>query len=1471
MLRAFNVAFDRLEVKGISIGAGQQIGSLVLEDVNLTLGQSLPAYLNAALAMVVQAKAKAKPGTPQHTELDKREEALKTQLAAALGEKAADEKRLQELEGKDRWNPGSLSADERKELVRLTKRLRSDIGVVAEIGSITLGPLSGAIQSPGVTFKGIHARAKLPNVGILPYAPGYLDDASLIDQFTEGGPSVPTIGQLAKTSEFRLEIDQTQLTSTDPAQPAVVLKADAIPTADALRQEIAALPDIEGNRPIRERLARALDAVVALGEAERRAKDASTDADRFAAAQQVRELTDLAKRLLGTEVGGITFGRITGELDPQGTLSVSLHDIAATNIAGRGFVIDRAAGTASVGLSAGNVDARIDQVKGVTPEALVTQLQPTFGLSGLEVTGIHLPGGSVGRVGLGTLRGSLKTTATGYSVPNLTIDRLEVEQVAMGSPGDGISAEKVWIDGLRMSVEVDVSRTPGGESAVSAARIPTLSITRLGGTSIVMDTKEPDGSTTHVAMLRGTVHDIVGEDILFQPGSAGWQLVKAKGSVDRFEDVGFELAMGALSSRTSVAGTLTTAPKRTSGKPTIRASFVTDDKGGRTVSLKVRDLLLLGTDLTTPDGSLTVRQVKVAADFDSSPEGARANATLSGLVIGPIRWKVGTATLSGKGPLTAASVTLAAVQTPEIPAKGTKAKVPAAWSVTDVVITKLTGDGLTWTDKPLELHLGRSDKAGTGEPPLTIGRVHLRPAKKSFELSSLSVDVEGKLRDKLDVKASLSADFISVDVLKGDRLHAVLKGISGSASLSGDYTGTVSLSGLAGAAIDVGPDAITFGSDDPADSRGLFIEQISADSLDIRTVLGGRRLHLTTTPAGGGLKAGRIDILGLRTKGRIEKRVPPVKGKSPFTKLAFDTFTIDRIVLGGLWIDLPDDDTSIVVQPATGKPADETFIRDLALTPPLGTDPKLLHPDFTVDLETMNIEGTVGIAELGASISANLKKKFSGDVRLTTGPASLFLYAGGGMKVDVANPQLIMKKAAELGLGESVQVGRLGAVRAVYTSATGHLYVEKPYIKDLEYIKLVPGTSRKAVWIKARSVDLTQLDVNLGKGMRVDIPSLDITDAFFSLDLTSDTRRAHNPITDGDEPGQEGIFKDPSPAPGFDPKTIRTAVDHIDGSIEVEIYLRNDKTGPKDIRLGPLIVPIVKGEVDIPTFEKNIKGKISSTHLGGGMIGPNWTGYDIYVRPWFVDFVTEEPILNLHGNQLQLGVYVKNPKNMDKGNDPEGKNRPRGIDWIDFITWDMRPLDVGRAWADKFSLWSAIFDMHEGGTTKAEFAKMSEKDKTEFLEKAAASKITADSLEIRKLDARLSIRNQNAIPIPISSDAAKGSVTLAPDALLNLTVKGGIPAVVTPSARGGTNPGGLALGLDAFKLSAVDLTLYDRGPSPSKGVPGPVTGLSTLRTGVITISDLVNASVTFRDLQHPDRLTGTITKAHAENISWTKY
>jgi len=244
----------------------------------------------------------------------------------------------------------------------------------------------------------------------------------------------------------------------------------------------------------------------------------------------------------------------------------------------------------------------------------------------------------------------------------------------------------------------------------------------------------------------------------------------------------------------------------------------------------------------------------------------------------------------------------------------------------------------------------------------------------------------------------------------------------------------------------------------------------------------------------------------------------------------------------------------------------------------------------------------------------------------------------------------------------------------------------------------------------------------------------------------------------------------------------------------------------------------------------------------------------------------------VHGNQLELGVYIYTTKSAKKGNDPDEKNRPKNKLWRTVLAWDLRAADVALALKNKFSLWSAVFDLHsDPAKSKTEIADMSEDDRKEYEEKKAEGERTLNSLELRRLDADLSIRNDRPIPLTISSEGVSGSLMLSKNALMNLRVNGGVPAVSPPPQRGGTNPGALKFGLDSFGLDSINLTLYDIAPKAKPTDPSVLTGMSGLKTGQIKVDGLKDGSLTFDNLFTPRRLTGTITKAHAENISWTSY
>ncbi len=1466
MLRAFNVSFQSLAVDGISIGSGQQIKSLTLTDVNLSVGRSLPAYLNGALATLRLAKAKLPPGSPQHADLDARIAALTAQIAAveasprvkelrakrakdpdslteterqelAVADKStADEERLRALEGKDRWNPGSLSEDERRQLVELTKRLRSDVGVSAEIGSITLGPLSGNVQAAGVTLKGIHASAKLPNVGILPYAPGYLDDRSLVEQFLAGGPKVPTVGELAKGSAFSLTVESTEILSTDPSQPAVILKAGTLPRAADVQAQLAALPEIEGNKPIRARLAQALDALVALERARGVAALGATEQARATAAQQVRELTDLARRLLGIEIGGLKFGRITGELDPKtGAVTATVHDTEVTGLAGPGFAVDSLKGSVRLSLGAGAVTARPDQLGATAPATLLGQLAPTLGLSDVTATGIHLPQGSIGKAAIGSLSGSLRTTGKGYRIPDLFLSHLELDDIAMGKAGDGITAAKAVVDNLRMDVEVELGQGAAG-STVTAATIHSLSIGAIGGEHVVLDMPQPDG-TIHAELIGGALHDITATDVVFEQGSAGWELVKASGTVGSFADVRYSVLLGALKSRTSVKGTLATAKDAVAAKrPTITASYAR--AGGRAFSLKVADLQALGTDISTPDGKVTIRKVTLAANYQAILEGkdagAKASATLTGLTVGPIDWRAGAARISGAGPIVARKITVAAVYTPAVPAAGKQKAKPAAWSVTDIVITGLEASGLRYRDPPLDLRLGRDDQPATaGKAPLSVGRIHLQPAKNKVQLKDLSVDFGGDLRSSLGVNGHLGIDFLSMELHRDGRVVATVRGVSADVAATGDYTGTLELKGLRGATVDIGPDAIRIGSDDPDDPNGLQIDQLSLSSLKLESAAGGRRFKFSTQANG------RVDLLGIRAKVRIDKWLPGEKhsSASAYKQVAVENLVIDQVNLSAFQIDLPDDDITIVV-PAR-KDTDPPVLRRLQLSGGVGAD-GVYHPEFLFNLETSALEGKLGVDDIALPVSARIKDQFKGDVTLRTWASSIGFLAGGGVRIDVERPQLTMAKAAELGKDKTVRIAKLGADSLSF--ADGRLYVERPYAQDLEFTQKI-GDSL-AVWLKVKSVSLDELNYATAAGGSVIIPRLDIADAFIALDLAALSAK---------EPGAS------AGAPStFDISALRPVVDEVDGTVKVVMYLSASVGNLKDIRIGapddPLTVPIKRGAIDIPTFERNVKGKVYAQQIGSGF----------YLRPWVVNSVADNPILRLDGPQLQLGVYGIDPPDIDKGNDLKGKNRPNTLTWIDILTWDLHGPDLDAARVDKFSLWTSIFDLHKSPElSEAEKASQTPAEKAEREEKERKTQAVLDSLELRSLVADLSIKNSGPLPLKIRSEDVNGSVTLSDEALMNLHVAGGAPAVTKPPERPGSNPGGFAFGLDALKVDKVDLTLLDR-QTPG----GKITGISQLHTGQIKITDLVDGHISFDDLFHPQRFTATIKHASAENIRW---
>ena len=259
------------------------------------------------------------------------------------------------------------------------------------------------------------------------------------------------------------------------------IKAGRLPKVTDLAARIAALPDIEGNQPIKQRLNQALFILMSLDRAKGKVIAASSEQDKLSAAQLVRELTDEAKRLLGIEIGGLRFGRITGALDPAtGTLTATVNDAVLTKLAGPDFAIDELAGSLELRLGADGVSARPDQLKDVDPVKLAGQLTPGLGLKNVTAKGIHLAQGTIAQATIGHLTGTLKATETGFEIPDLAVDRLEIDGIAVGTPGAGIAGETVILQQLAMDIALETAKTSTG-TKLTRALIKSMSIGSLGG------------------------------------------------------------------------------------------------------------------------------------------------------------------------------------------------------------------------------------------------------------------------------------------------------------------------------------------------------------------------------------------------------------------------------------------------------------------------------------------------------------------------------------------------------------------------------------------------------------------------------------------------------------------------------------------------------------------------------------------------------------------------------------------------------------------------------------------------------------------------------------------------------------------------------------------------------------------------------------------------------------------------------
>jgi hypothetical protein len=145
-------------------------------------------------------------------------------------------------------------------------------------------------------------------------------------------------------------------------------------------------------------------------------------------------------------------------------------------------------------------------------------------------------------------------------------------------------------------------------------------------------------------------------------------------------------------------------------------------------------------------------------------------------------------------------------------------------------------------------------------------------------------------------------------------------------------------------------------------------------------------------------------------------------------------------------------------------------------------------------------------------------------------------------------------------------------------------------------------------------------------------------------------------------------------------------------------------------------------------------------------------------------------------------------------------------------------------------------------------------------EKAVEQQATADlvaSIELRDIDADLSVRSTQDIPLNIDSPTVRGLIVLAPAAIIGLRATGGIEAWKQPKSRAKLpGVGGLrAVSIDSVGIKSTAFVIKDS---------------TKVETGKITVSNVHDASVEIKGVYPPGLKTidATIGKAIAEDIKW---
>ncbi|MET0414742.1 MAG: hypothetical protein ABW022_01810, partial [Actinoplanes sp.] len=1031
----------------------------------------------------------------------------------------ADEKILERLERQDRWIAGSLTPTERELMTRLSDRVRADSGIVADVGLIEVGPLAGPVTAAGARVEGVRLEARLPIA-----TRAYLADEELVSRFRSGLPRPPTSGQLAAAADLRLSVASVAVLPSPEGGPALRITGDRLPAAAELRDRLRVMP---ATAPALLR-ARVADALACLERVEQLRAGPLTPARQ----QELVEQTERARALLGTDIGALSLGRVTGQLDPAtGALVFTVHDVEARDIIGDGFAVRHVRGDVSASLS-GLLDLQSDpRQPGAVVDEARGRLTGGFGLD-LVAAGVTTEAGQVGEVTVAGLRGEVRAIAGGYRFSGVWATRIELGEVALGAPGNGVTAVNVQVEGLRLD----------GEWRTGAGLIRKLGINTLRADRLRYEGSDEDG-TLNVELVSGALTGIEASELTFARDAKGMQLMSGKGSIGGFADLRYRLALGALGggSPKSVSGTLSGG-----AIPKIRVS--TASAGGRTYSLRLADLQAFGTEIRTPDGTVVIQRMRTSGTVTKTPAGTTAALRLTDIGIGPVRWRSGSARLSGPGPVTLRSV-----------------DVEGTYEPTQLRINKfdargIEATGLRYVDGDLDVRLGRFPAVRPGA--LSIQRAFLQdfvlplrpgggstPTAGKLELTGSAAEFRGRLSRGLSAEGEVSARSIEVGFFRDDTLVVEARGLGGDVSVEADdLRAHATLNDADTGVLRISPDAIRIGG---PGVPGLRIGMLDVDNLAVHSAGGEHPFDLRTL--GGG---GSVYLLGIDAAVTIERwrpREPHPKDK-PFRRVVLDRFAIDRIDAEGLELELPADNVRITVPllPGGGS-APVTQLRHVVLQGAGGAG---------FDLTSMT-----GVARLDQIVvprlEADVRNRFRGAVELQTGPSSIGFLARGGTVVDIANPRARITDSPELTIEE------LGAT-SVHV-AGGIVSVTGAHADRLSYEQ--PGIAVQAERIAAAGTITAS-------SARVEVPELRINDGHVHVNF------AAMPAGSGGGSGTTG---------GLDQADLARLMDSLQGSLGLTVFVtvRIPLYEPQDLRI-PVRLQFTNGAINYQQLQRDLQGAIKA-------------------------------------------------------------------------------------------------------------------------------------------------------------------------------------------------------------------------------------------------------------------------------------